>query len=72
VAILNRRRRLSSIQFRSVLPVNGRISVLGLVASALLACDGSIQSVSLTALNFGICSRNKMEKGLQQENYVKS
>jgi plastocyanin len=49
---LNRRRCLSSSQFSSALPVNGRISVLGLAVAALLACDGSMQTVSLTAEDF--------------------
>src|SRR5206468_10680988 len=33
-------------------PMNGRISVLGLVIVALFACDGSMQTVSLTAEDF--------------------
>src|SRR5712691_2678101 len=33
-------------------PMNGRISVLGLVIAALFACDGSMQTVSLTAEDF--------------------
>src|SRR6266850_192966 len=50
---LNRCWGVSSSQFRSILPVNGRISVLGLVvAAALLACDGSMQTVSITAEDF--------------------
>lgn len=50
--LLNRRRPLSPSQFRSVLPMNGRISVLGLVVAALFGCDGSMQTVSLTAEDF--------------------
>ena len=44
--------RLSPGQFRSVLLVRCRISVLGLVVAALLACDGSIQTVSINAEDF--------------------
>ena len=34
------------------IPMNGRISVLGLVIATLLACDGSMQTVSITAEDF--------------------
>ena len=44
--------RLSPGQFRSVLLVRCRISVLGLVVATLLACDGSIQTVSINAEDF--------------------
>jgi len=43
---------MSSTQFRSVLLVNKRISFVGLVFAALLACDGPMQTVSLTAEYF--------------------
>ncbi len=43
---------MSPSQFHSVLPVNGRISILSLVAAALLACDGSMQTVSINAEDF--------------------
>ncbi|MGH7217662.1 MAG: hypothetical protein ACREIG_10540 [Nitrospiraceae bacterium] len=51
MATLNQRRRVNPGQFRSVLQVSCRISVLGLVA-ALLACDGSMQTVSINAEDF--------------------
>lgn len=44
--------RLSPNQFRSLLPVRCRISVLGLVVAGLLACDGSMQTVSINAEDF--------------------
>ncbi|HSL05394.1 MAG TPA: cupredoxin domain-containing protein [Nitrospiraceae bacterium] len=34
------------------LPMNGRISIVGLVFAAILACDGSMQTVSITAEDF--------------------
>jgi plastocyanin len=46
---LNRCCCVSASQFRSVRPVNG---IVGLVFAALLACDGSMQTVSLTAEDF--------------------
>lgn len=52
MAILNRYWRLSLSQFRSLLRVDGRISVLGLLFAALLACEGSMQTVSITAEDF--------------------
>jgi plastocyanin len=39
-------------QFRLVRTVNARISIVGLVVAALFACDGSMQTVSLTAEDF--------------------
>lgn len=49
---MNRRRCLSPSQFRCVLPFVGRISPVGLVFATLLACDGSMQTVSVTAEDF--------------------
>ena len=43
---------MSSTQFRSVLLVNKRISFVGLVFAAILACAGSMQTVSITAEDF--------------------
>lgn len=33
-------------------PVNGRVSIVGLTFAALLACDGSMQTVSINAEDF--------------------
>ena len=52
MATLNQRRPLSSSQFRALLPISCDISVLGLVVAALLACDGSMQTVSINAEDF--------------------
>jgi len=52
VATLNRRRCVYPSQFRLVLPETGRISVLGLLLATLLACDGSMQTVSINAEDF--------------------
>lgn len=52
MATLNRRRCVSPSQFRLVLPETGRISVFGLLLATLLACDGSMQTVSINAEDF--------------------
>jgi plastocyanin len=49
---VNRRRCVYPSQFRLVLPETGRISVLGLLLATLLACDGSMQTVSINAEDF--------------------
>ena len=49
---MNRRRCFSPSQFRVVLPEAGRISVLGLLLATFLACDGSMQTVSINAEDF--------------------
>ena len=49
---MNRRRCVSPSQFRVVLPEAGRISVLGLLLATVLACDGSMQTVSINAEDF--------------------
>jgi plastocyanin len=43
---------VSPSQFRLVLPETVRISVLALLAIALFACDGSMQTVSINAEDF--------------------
>ncbi|HEU0067980.1 MAG TPA: hypothetical protein VFQ26_01795 [Nitrospiraceae bacterium] len=49
---MNRRRPLSPSQFRSLLSVSCGIIGLGLVVTGLLACDGSMQTVSINAEDF--------------------
>ncbi|MBI3805959.1 MAG: cupredoxin domain-containing protein [Nitrospirae bacterium] len=52
MATLNGRQHVSPRQFRSVLSASARISIVGLVFATFLACDGSMQTVSISAEDF--------------------